>query len=120
MSEESLYDRLGGHDALVALARTTFNNHCKNDLIKNRYQSSDPEEVVRKVGEFMCAGFGGAEKYTGEDMLTAHTGMNISETEFNAVVDDVLSGLEIHNVAQREKDEILCALWSMRPEIVHV
>jgi len=120
MSEESLYDRLGGHDSLVALARTTFNNHCKNELIKNRYVNSDPEEVVRKVGEFMCAGFGGKEAYTGNDMLTAHTGMNISEEEFNAVVDDVMKALDTHNAGQREKDEILAALWSMRPEIVHV
>ena len=117
---ESLYDRLGGHDAIAAVARTVFGNHVKNPLIKTRYADSDPEQVIQKVTEFMCAGFGGTEKYTGEDMLTAHTGMNISEIEFNAVVDDVLSGLETHNVAQREKDEILCALWSMRPEIVHV
>jgi len=120
MSEERLYDRLGGHDALVALAETTFNNHCKNDLIKSRYQNSDPDEVIRKVGEFMCAGFGGKEAYTGDDMLTAHTGMNISEGEFNAVVDDVMKALETHSAGQREKDEILAALWSMRPEIVHV
>jgi hemoglobin len=46
--------------------------------------------------------------------------MNISEAEFNAVVDDVMAGLETHNVGQTEKDEILVALWSMRPEIVHV
>jgi len=117
---ESLYDRLGGHDAIAAVARTVFGNHCKNELIQSRYAGSDPEQVIQKVTEFMCAGFGGKEEYTGEDMLTAHTGMNISETEFNAVVDDVLSALETHNVGQREKDEILCALWSMRPEIVHV
>ncbi|SFJ80404.1 group I truncated hemoglobin [Methylophaga sulfidovorans] len=120
MSEESLYQRLGGHDGITALARTVFNNHCKNEVIKNRYAKSDPENVVQKVGEFMCAGFGGSEKYTGEDMLTAHTGMNISDEEFNAVVNDVMSALDTHNVAQKEKDEILVALWSMRPEIVHV
>jgi len=120
MSEESLYDRLGGHDGIEALATTTFNNHCKNEAIKNRYASSDAEQVIKKVTEFMCAGFGGKEEYTGDDMLTAHTGMNISEEEFNAVVDDVLKALETHNAGQKEKDEILAALWSMRPEIVHV
>ena len=117
---ETLYERLGGHDSIAAVARTIFTNHCKNESIKRRYADSDPEQVIKKVTEFMCAGFGGPESYSGQDMLTAHTGMNISETEFNAVVDDVLSALETHNVGQREKDEILCALWSMRPEIVHV
>lgn len=117
---DSLYDRLGGHDGIAAIARTVFTNHCNNDLIKARYKDSDAEKVIQRVTEFMCAGFGGTEQYTGDDMLTAHTGMNISEEEFNAVVDDVLSGLDAHNVGQQEKDEILVALWSMRPEIVHV
>ncbi|MFK8068957.1 MAG: group 1 truncated hemoglobin [Gammaproteobacteria bacterium] len=120
MMSESLYDRLGGHDPIAALAKTVFENHCKNPSIKTRYADSDPEEVVRKVTEFMCAGFGGTESYTGQDMLTAHTGMNISEAEFNAVVDDVMSALNTHSVGDVEKNEILCALWSMRPEIVHV
>jgi len=120
MSDKSLYDRLGGHDEIAALAKTVFTNHCKNEAIKKRYTNSDAEQVIRKVTEFMCAGFGGTEQYTGDDMLTAHTGMNISETEFNAVIDDVMSGLQTHNVGQQEQDEILCALWSMRPEIVRV
>ena len=120
MSDESLYNRLGGHDAIAALAQTVFNNHCSNETIKNRYVDSDPDKVVQKVTEFMCAGFGGTEQYTGDDMLTAHTGMNISEEEFNAVVDDVMKALDTHNAGQKEKDEILAALWSMRPEIVHV
>lgn len=120
MSDESLYSRLGSHDGIAALARTVFNNHCNNEVIKNRYVKSDPENVVQKVTEFMCAGFGGPEEYTGDDMLTAHTGMNISDEEFNAVVDDVMKALDTHNAGQREKDEILAALWSMRGEIVHV
>jgi hemoglobin len=120
MSNESLYQRLGGHDAIAALARTVFNNHCNNEVIKNRYLKSDPEKVVQKVTEFMCAGFGGQEEYTGEDMLTAHTGMNISDEEFNAVVEDVMKAMETHKAEQREKDEVLAALWSMRSEIVHV
>lgn len=120
MSEESLYDRLGGHDSVVAIAKTTFNNHCKNELINNRYQNIDHEDVMKKVGEFMCAGFGGKEAYTGKDMVTTHTGMNISEAEFNAVIDDVMAALDTHGAGQKEKDEILAALWSMRPEVVNL
>ncbi len=116
----SLYDRMGGHDKLEAIAKTIFANHMGNDVVRPRYEKSDPAEVVRKVTEFMCAGFGGKEEYTGQDMLTAHKGMNISDTEFNAVVNDVILALDEHQIGQVEKDEVLCALWSMRQEIVHV
>jgi len=117
---ESLYDRLGGHDPIAAVAKSIFENHCKNPLIKARYADSNADDVIRLVTEFMCAGFGGTEQYTGKDMLSAHKGMNISEAEFNAVVDDVMAALDTHGVQEAEKNEILCALWSMRPEIVHV
>jgi hemoglobin len=46
--------------------------------------------------------------------------MNISEQEFNTVIDDMLDALAKNGVGQRERDEILCILWSMRKEIVAV
>ena len=118
--QPSLYERLGGEEQISVLAREIFSNHSKNPLIMARYADSDPETVIRLVAELMCAGFGGPQKYTGKAMLAAHRGMNINEQEFIAVVDDVLDALAKHNVGQREKDEILCALYSMKAEIVHV
>ena len=53
-------------------------------------------------------------------MLTAHTGMNISDTEFVAVCDDVLSALAKNNVGDAERNEVLCILYSMKAEIVGV
>ncbi len=86
--------------------------------MKNRYVNSDPDKVIRLVTEFMCNGFGGPELYTGKDMTSAHKGMNISEEEFNAVVDDVIAALEENSIEQSIKDEILVILWSLRREVI--
>ena len=118
--EETLYSRLGGYSGIAAIASDIFDNHTKNPIVKNRYVNSDPVEVKRLVTEMCCAGFGGPETYTGRDMITAHTGMNINEAEFIAVCDDVLEALDMNNVGQREKDEILCILYSLKSEIVHL
>jgi len=120
MSEETLYTRLGGRPGIEAIASDIFDNHTKNPAVKNRYVNSDPVEVKRLVTEMCCAGFGGPEEYTGRDMITTHTGMNINEAEFIAVVDDVLDALDSNNVGQREKDEVLCILYSLKPEVVHL
>ena len=53
-------------------------------------------------------------------MLTAHTGMNINDEEFVAVCDDVLAALDKNNVGQKERDEVLCILYSMKADIVDV
>ena len=54
------------------------------------------------------------------DMISAHKGMNINEAEFIAVCDDVLKALDTNKTGQREKDEVLCILYSMKPEVVHL
>ena len=37
-----------------------------------------------------------------------------------AVIDDVLKALGQNDVEQKEKDEVLCILYSMKAEIAHV
>jgi len=116
----TLYERLGKRPGIEAIATDIFNNHKNNPIVKNRYVNSDPATVIRLVTEMCCAGFGGPETYTGRDMITAHTGMNINEAEFVAVCDDVLAALDKHSVGQKEKDEILCILYSLKSQIVHL
>ena len=118
-AQASLYDRLGGRPGIEAIVADIWENHVSNPLINKRYADSDPAEVKRLVAEMCCAGFGGPETYTGKDMITAHKGMNINDTEFVAVCDDVLKALDQNKVGQREKDEILCILYSLKNEVVY-
>jgi hemoglobin len=119
-AEATLYDRLGGQNGIAAIVEDIWTNHTSNPAIQQRYAASDPENVKRLVREFFGAGIGGPEVYTGQDMLSAHKGMNISDKEFVAVVDDVLSALDKNNVGQTERNEVLCILYSMKGDIVHV
>lgn len=119
-NERSLYERLGGHDRIAAIVDDIWTNHISNPIIKQRYVNSDAKNVKRLVTEMCCAGFGGPETYTGRDMLSSHTGMNINEAEFIAVCDDVLAAFDKNQVGKRERDEVLCILYSLKPEIVHV
>ena len=52
--------------------------------------------------------------------MDAHKGMNIDNDEFVAVLDDALLALEKNNVGQREKEEVLYILYSMKSEIVYL
>ena len=120
MTEKTLYERLGGATGIAAITEDIWSNHISNPLVKNRYVKSDPENVKRLVREMFGAGTGGPETYTGQDMLTAHTGMNINDQEFNAVIDDVLKALKSNNIGEQENNEVLAILWSMKGDIVGV
>jgi hemoglobin len=120
MSEQSLYERLGGEEKIRAVTVDILDNHLRNQAVSVRYQDSDRDHVIRVVTEFICAGTGGPQQYTGRDMLTTHRGMNINETEYLAVIDDIMAALDKHGVGEREKQEVLMICYSLKGEILHV
>ena len=120
MSEASLYERLGGEEKISAIAQDIFDNHTKNPAVSPRYVDSDPKELVRIVTEFICAGTGGPQAYTGKDMVTTHRGMNIGEREYMEVLDDIMAALDKNGVGQREQEEVLMICYSLRKEILHL
>lgn len=120
MSEASLYQRLGGEDKIRRITGDILDNHLRNEVVNVRYQDSDREGVIRTVTEFICAGTGGPQVYTGRDMRTTHRGMNIHETEYLAVVDDIMDALDSNGVGEREKQEVLMILYSLKGDILHL
>ena len=68
--------------------------------------------------EFVSAASGGPLKYTGRDMKTVHTGMKITEDEFNALAVDLAVSLKKFNVPQAEIDELMGAIATTRKDIL--
>ena len=120
MSERSLYERLGGEETIRSIAADSFDNHVNNPTVKARYGESDRDKVIQTVTEFICAGTGGPQPYTGKNMADAHRGMNISEQEYLAVVDDIMAALEKNGVGEREKQEMLMIGYSLKGEILRL
>ena len=117
---KSLFERLGGNEGIIAIASDIVDNHLANKAIANRFAKSNIEAIKNAAATFFIAGTGGENVYKGKDMLAAHKGMNISATEFMAVLDDALAALKKNNIGQREQEEVLFIFYSMRSEIVLV
>ncbi len=120
MSEKSLYERLGGEEKIAVIAADIFDTHAANPIIASRYKGSDRERVIKVVAEFICAGTGGTQEYTGKAMLDAHHAMNINDIEYMAVIDDIMLALDKNDVGQQEKQEMLMIAYSLKEEIVGV
>jgi len=116
----SLFDRLGGTNGCTQLASDLVDIHLANPRISPRFAGSDPARLKHGAATFLIAGTGGPNVYQGQNMLETHRGMNISEQEFLAVLDDALVVFERNDIGQREREEVLFVLYSMKPEIVGV
>lgn len=117
----SLYERLGGATGIARIVDDLIDAHLRNPLIKARFENvSDLAHAKKMACDFFGAGCGGPEKYTGKDMRAAHKGMNISEQEFIAVVDDILFALQKNGIDEQTRNEVLVILYSMKGDIIRV
>jgi len=87
----TLYQRLGGANGIARLVDDVIAAHLINPVVKTRFENiKDLDHAKDMARQFFSAGSGGPETYTGKDMRTAHKGMNISEQEYLAVMDDIV------------------------------
>ena len=119
--EASLYKRLGGYDAIAAVV-DDFIGRLVADKQLSRFftgASSDSKKRIRQhVVDQICEATGGPCIYTGRSMKASHEGLGITESDWNAGVADLVATLEKFKVPQREKDELLGAVSSLKPDIV--
>jgi len=115
---QSLYQRLGGQSAIVVVVDDFVGNVAADARINKRFASTNIPHLKKMLVEQICAGTGGPCKYTGLDMKTAHRDMNITDAEFNALVEDLVKSLDKFKVPAREKGELLGVLGPMKGDIV--
>lgn len=118
VAEKSLYDRLGGKDAITAVVEDFVANVAGDKRINAFFANADIPGLKQKLVDQICEATGGPCKYTGKDMKTSHNGMNVKEADFNALVEDLVKSLDKFKVGEKEKGELLGALGKMKPDIV--
>jgi hemoglobin len=120
---ETLFRRLGGQDGIHALVDDIVAAHMENPLIQQRFlpYREDPDHLAKlkeHLRKFLAMGSGGPEEYEGRSMPEAHRGMNISEAEYMAAVDDIMEVLEDHGVDEQSQKDVLMISYSLRSEIM--
>lgn len=116
--KKSLYQRLGGQKAIVAVVDDFVGNVAADKRINKFFANTDIPRLKRLLVEQICAGTGGPCKYTGRDMKTAHRGLGVGNADFNALVEDLGKTLNKFKVPAREQKELVAILAPMRKDIV--
>ncbi len=116
--QKSLYDRLGGTPAITAVVDDFVANVAADNRINGFFARTDIPRLKKLLVEQICAGTGGPCTYTGRSMQAAHKGMNITDAQFNALVDDLQKTLVKFKVPEKEQGDLLAVLGPMKPQIV--
>ena len=118
MADKSLYERLGGKDAITAVVDDFVARVAADKRINSFFAKANVPRLKMMLVDQICEATGGPCKYTGRDMKAAHKGMGITNADFDALVGDLVATLDKFKVGEREKQELLSALGPMRKDIV--
>src|SRR5262245_62082636 len=83
--EKSLYQRIGGYDAIAAVTEDFLARLEKDESLGRFFQGVSDDSVARirqHVIDLVCAQTGGPCKYTGRDMKTSHAGLGITRADW--------------------------------------
>jgi hemoglobin len=118
--QSSLFDRLGGKDAITAVV-DDFVAGCANDSrINAKFAKTDVSRLKAMLVDQVCEATGGPCTYSGRDMTETHKGMGVTAGEFDALVEDLVSTLDRFSVPAAEQTELLALLGPMKPDIVEI
>ena len=121
MDARSLYSRLGGAEGIRRIIDDVVAAHLSNPVVSERFRKvEDIGRLKAKAWEFFCAGAGGPETYTGKDMISAHKGMKITEEEYDAVTDDILSALTKNRIDDATARDVTAILNALKVQVIGV
>jgi hemoglobin len=116
----SLYERLGGEAKLRKIVNDILDKNYNNPDIGHYFRKVDMKKLKQLVFEFFSMGTGGPHKYTGRDMRTSHTGLKISDEDFEKGNNDVLLALEENGVGEAERNEVIAILDSLKHDVIEL
>jgi hemoglobin len=116
---DSLYAELGGKEGIEKIVDNFIDEFSYNRDVIKHFEKTDFNRFRAKLVEQICNISGGPCEYTGHSMFEVHQKMNVSEAEFNAMVDDLYAAMKRANVSEPAQNRLIALLAPMRGDIIY-
>jgi len=117
----TLYKRLGGREGIALVVGDFVTNMGGDSRVNARFKDMKGPEIEKlksNLADQICDATGGPCSYLGRDMKTTHKGMKITDSEWNATVENLVKALDKNKVDPKDKTELLGVLAPMKADIV--
>ena len=121
MSDRTLYERLGGYDAIAAVAGDLLPRLQADSGLARFWRHRGEDGVAREkqlLIDFLCSNAGGPLYYTGRDMKVSHRGLKISEGDWAAFIGHLNATLAAFQLPPTERDQVVAFVQSTKADIV--
>lgn len=117
-ASDQLYRDFGGQPGIERLIDGLLDNIARDDRIFPLFRDANIDRLRGKLIEKFCSLTGGPCTYTGASMVDAHSGRQITEAQFNALVEDLIDAMEEQKIAVATQNRLIAILAPMRPEVI--
>ncbi len=121
MSEESLYQRLGGYDAISAVVNNLLDRLTADSQLERFWLHRGDDGIAREkqlLVDYLCANAGGPLLYVGRDNKTSHKGMGITERDWALFIGHLEATLDQFALPPTEREEVLAFIQGTKSDIV--
>lgn len=115
----TLYTELGGKEGIEKIVDNFIDEFSYNREVIKHFEKTDFDRFRAKLIEQICNISGGPCEYTGQSMLEVHQKMNVSEAEFNSMVDDLYKAMQRANISVAAQNRLIALLAPMRSDIIY-
>lgn len=114
----SLYQKLDGKAGIGRIVDSFIYQIGNDEQIIHYFEHSNIAHFRQGFINHMCMLVEGPCTYDGDSMVAIHTGMNITEKDFNHVVDLLINAMNEQDVSHSLQNDILSRMAPLRDEII--
>ncbi|GGY60871.1 group 1 truncated hemoglobin [Marinobacter zhanjiangensis] len=118
-SEDSLYQDLGKRAGIAEMVEDLMYRIVEDDRIAFQFKDIDVVQFHTNLTDQLCELSGGPCTYTGRPMTDVHDGMNVTETQFNALAEQLVLAMEDNGISTSAQNRLLERLVELHPQITH-
>lgn len=117
--QPSLYEQFGESRGLGALVDDLLHRFAEDPRVAPKFANTNIPRFRRLFVEHLCTIIDGPCTYDGDDMREVHTGLDISETQFNAVVEHLIDAMQARGIPRAAQNRLIARLAPMRKDIIY-
>ncbi|WP_229333646.1 group 1 truncated hemoglobin [Glaciecola sp. MH2013] len=115
----TLYEQLGGQNKLEEIADNFVDEISFDAQIYPYFANSNIKRFKNKLVEQLCVMSEGPCQYSGDTMEQVHTGMNITERDFNRTVDLFIAAMTKAGISHPLQNRLLKEMAQTRDQMLY-
>ena len=118
-TDDALYQQLGGQPGLVALMDDFMTRLLADPRMGPFFKDTDQKHIKEELVTQFCEVSGGPCKRNGPDMKKAHAGIDVTKSDFNALVEVLQQSMDARGIAFSAQNRLLAKLAPMHRDIIN-